>query len=299
MKYLIFLLLPLSMLTTACKSQSSTQTQFTVENFDQEVLDYEPLQGTNVSDKDFKSGLFKLHETKKAVIGDNNQFTYADYWNLTMAFANLGESAQSIEIPFQKAIELNPRDVCAIIKGFGNSRLDTLIPDVFFSFVAKCPSLETKTDTFDLNAYIHKNNLDPALVTLMAQINHDDRQYREKESMNWDIQNSLDKRNQLLIDSLFKVHGGYVGKSKVGKHFESAMWAVVQHAEVDFMTKYLPVIHQAVKDGQLDVVPLKMLLDRYFGLTRGFQVFGTQTGFGFRMANESEEKLIKEKYGII
>ena len=65
------------------------------------------------------------------------------------------------------------------------------------------------------------------------------------------------------------------------------------------MEKYLPVVHIAVKEKELSTTPLKMLIDRYYGLKYGYQVFGSQSSdFGFKMADEKKRKEIKLKYGI-
>lgn len=41
-----------------------------------------------------------------------------------------------------------------------------------------------------------------------------------------------------------------------------------------------------------------MLLDRYYGLTKGYQFFGTQSGFGFETADPARKEEIKAAYGI-
>jgi len=76
------------------------------------------------------------------------------------------------------------------------------------------------------------------------------------------------------------------------------MWAVIQHSNLEMMERYLPVIQKAVKDKELNIVPLKMLIDRFYGLKYGYQIFGSQSGFGFEMADEKTRKEIELKYGI-
>jgi len=41
-----------------------------------------------------------------------------------------------------------------------------------------------------------------------------------------------------------------------------------------------------------------MLIDRFYGLKYGYQIFGSQSGFGFEMADEETRKKIELKYGI-
>jgi len=72
----------------------------------------------------------------------------------------------------------------------------------------------------------------------------------------------------------------------------------MRYMTLETMERYLPVVQDAVRDGELDVGPLKLLIDRYYGLKYGYQVFGTQSGFGFRMADAEKKEQIKLEYGI-
>lgn len=120
----------------------------------------------------------------------------------------------------------------------------------------------------------------------------------EKKTVDWKKQKLLDKENQQTVEALYQQHNTYIGRSLVGTEHEAVMWSVIQHADPEMMEKYLPVIHKAVQDGELDMGPLKMLIDRYYGLTKGYQFFGTQSGFGFENAGKEEKNKIKEMYGI-
>ncbi|MBC8884120.1 hypothetical protein H9X57_14480 [Flavobacterium piscinae] len=100
----------------------------------------------------------------------------------------------------------------------------------------------------------------------------------------------LDLKNQKIIDSLYKIHKTYIGKTLVGTKFENIMWSVVQHGSVDYMEKYLPIIHKEYLNKNFSATPLKMPLDRFYGLKYGYQFFDTQQGFGFESSNEDEIK---------
>lgn len=81
----------------------------------------------------------------------------------------------------------------------------------------------------------------------------------------------------------------------VGKRFDNVMWAVIQHSNPDMMEKYIPIVHKAVENNEIKQTPLKMLIDRFYGLKYGYQIFGSQNGFGFKMAdNETRNKIIKQ-----
>jgi len=133
----------------------------------------------------------------------------------------------------------------------------------------------------------------------MDQISRDDALYRKTSKDDLPVkQAELDQKNQQLIESLCREYGTYIGKGLVGDKYESVMWAVIQHSNVEMMGHYLPLIHKAVKDNELPVAPLKMLIDRFYGLKFGYQVFGTQSGFGFDLAGEERRMEIELEYGI-
>lgn len=282
----------------SCNAQENQNNGFTYEDFNNEILKYEPVRKSGVSEKDFNKGLFRLNETKSAVNNGPENFTYADYWNITMAFVNLDESEKSIRIAFDKAIELDAEKVCQIIEIFGYSQLDIRIPDAFFAFLKNCKDSKSNDEALNLEEYANQNGLKLELVTIMHGIQLADIKFRFNSKMDASKQTILDNQNQAKIDSLYSVFDTYIGKSLVGDKFQNTMWAVVQHSNVEMMEKYLPVIQEAVKNGELKVVPLKMLIDRYYGLKYGYQIYGTQDGFGFDLADEKKRKEISVKYGI-
>jgi hypothetical protein len=113
-----------------------------------------------------------------------------------------------------------------------------------------------------------------------------------------EAQRALDLENQGRIDSLYAVHGVYIGRSLVGPRYETVMWAIIQHSDAGMMERYLPVVHQAYLAGEIGQGPFKMLIDRYHGLTEGFQVFGSQSGFGFELADEATRRSISQRYDL-
>ncbi len=280
-----------------CSGQKEQPRELTYENFESEVLVYHPIKRVGVSDKDFKQGVFILNETKSAVENKPENFTYADYWNIAMAFVNFDESNTNIEIAFKKAIQLDPENICTILNAFGSSELDIRIPATFYPFIKNCPD-QQKVGHIDLEDYLKKNELDPDLVRLMYGIKLADAKYRFEKPVDWSKQKRLDEENQKRIDSLYNKKETYIGRSLVGKKLESTMWTVIQHSNVEMMETYLPVIQKAVQQEELSVGPLKMLIDRFYGLKYGYQVFGTQSGFGFELADEKTKSTIESKYGI-
>jgi hypothetical protein len=282
-----------------CLAKDINSNIFTLENFDDLILSYSPQQRENVSDKAYKHGIFILKETKAATHNDPKKLNSADYWNLTMAFLSLKEPNNHLKIVFKKAITEKNNGMCDYLQSMGIHDLDTLIPDVFNPFYATCNTKAARvTPTFDLDSYAQNGNYDNELIQIINNINEDDIRYRKHKPVDWNKQTPLDLHNQKLINQLYKKYKTYIGQSLVGEKFASTMWAVIQHSNPKMMGQYLPVVHQATKDNELGATPLKMLIDRYYGLTKGYQVFGSQSGFGFNMADEKTRKEIETTFDL-
>ncbi|MEL7340367.1 MAG: hypothetical protein AAGM67_07780, partial [Bacteroidota bacterium] len=155
---------------------------------------------------------------------------------------------------------------------------------------------QEEEEVFDSQAYAEEHQLDLALVQLVHQIAETDQTFREAADTDWSKQTPLDQRNLQLMDSLRNEYGGYVGKDLVGPKLSYVMWIVVQHSTVAKMQEYLPIVQQAVQEEQVGEVPLKMLLDRIYTNTHGYQIFGSQHGVDMGPEEFCEE--IKTRYGL-
>ncbi len=282
--------------------QAEGQFVFSYNNFEKEIIDYTPTQKENVEDREYNYGLMILDEIKNGVKNDPDNFNLANYFNALSAFLTLKESDENIKLAFTKFKESDGS--CEYIVSFENTILSNRKYDPIIIEYNKqleiCKSMaNNEIEEFNISEYCRKHSLDENLVIAIVRISDADQKYRKDDTGNFKTKQKLiDKQNQKSIDSLFNIYDTYIGKGKVGSKFESVMWAVIQHSDVETMGKYLPVVHQAVVEGELDVVPLKMLIDRYYGLKYGYQVFGSQTGFGFEIADEDKKNVIIEKYGI-
>src|SRR5690606_22605229 len=127
----------------------------------------------------------------------------------------------------------------------------------------------------NLDNYIIKNNLDKYLVTLINIVKTNDQKYRTDETKQI-VQKKLDSLNQMVIDSLFSKHRQYIGRTFVGEKFQNVMWQVIQHSNLNYMEKYLPVIKKAVEKQEINQGSLKYLLDRIASKKTGTQYFGSQ-----------------------
>jgi len=94
----IILLVTLLTIADTCLAQSA----LTAENFETQILLYEPVKNAEVTDKDFNYGSMIITEMKKAVKGDTDGFNVADYFNVLSAFLSLQESPENVALAFEK-----------------------------------------------------------------------------------------------------------------------------------------------------------------------------------------------------
>jgi hypothetical protein len=269
------------------------------ETFEQEVLAYVPQLKEGLTQDKINYGNRILDEVKSGVKKRAEKFTVADYFNVLSAFLTLNEREENIRLAFQKFKA--SEGSCEYLLAFKNIVLENekydIIQSEFIEAARQCEASQGATEAFDIKDYIQERKLDRALVERMDYVNTLDQKYRTADGLDAE-QHRADKENQHSIDSLYTIYKRYIGRSLVGPRYEVTMWAVIQHAGVDYMEKYLPVVHQAYLDKELEAGPLKMLIDRYYGLRYGYQVFGSQTGFDFKLATEAQKAAIVKQYGL-
>ena len=292
----IFLLIIISI---SCGAQKGFH--FDYNNFEKQFLSYEPVQKSECSKKDFEYGCMIIKETKNAINDNPNNFDIPDYFNALSAFLTLKESEENIMIVFEKFKDAEGS--CEYFLSLENSvkkyaKYD-IIRENYNKQLKKCKSEFIAEKEFNITEYCKKNNLNLTLVEEINRVDISDQKYRGNTSMELKIkQKKFDNQNQAIIDSLYNIHKSYMGRSLVGEKYKSVMWAVIQHSNAGMMERYLPIVQKAVKEKEIDVVPFKMLIDRFYGLKYGYQVYGTQTGFGFELADDKTRKEIEKKYGL-
>lgn len=292
-----YLLILSVLLFLSTKAQNASV--FTYENFEQQVLEHTPKNHSNISKKNFGLVNRIFDETKSETKNNYKNFNVGDYFNILEAFILLKENKANMKIAFEKF--LNAEGSCEYVIDYENtirtkSKYNS-IRKKFLKRYEKCNNSSSNKNIFDIRKYCKINELDFELVKKINQINVTDLKYRKNKGLNAQQQN-LDKKNQKLIDSLYGKYNSYIGKSLVGDKFQTVMWQVIQHSNIDMMSEYLPIIQTATREKEIGIVPLKMLIDRFYGLKYGYQIFGTQTGFGFELVDDNKRREIKLKYGI-
>ena len=275
------------------------QIVFTFENFESEIMTYEPTQRNGVSDESFKFAKMVIRETKLSIKSDKGRFNRADYMNILTAFCSLDESQMNIDLAFKKLSE--SEGSCDYFTSFGKDLISkesfAPVKQKFEARIKECEETQQEEVCFDLASYSEAQNLDLDLLEIIQDIDVRDQYFRNGDfDSHISDQRSLDLKNQVKIDSLFDVYGSYVGRSLVGEKFEHTMWAVVQHSDEEMMKKYLPILKEAVQGNELALAPLKMTIDRYYSITEGYQIFGSQTGVD--IVDDQRRTIVCKEYGI-
>ena len=277
--------------------------QFTFDHFEEEVLAYTPERSSGVPEKALEFAEMVLNETRSATKGDPRAFNVADYMNVLSVFGSLQRPREDMLLAFRKLC--SAKDHCTYLKAFRQKVMDNEkylpVRDAWLDALETCTSDLTKAeDELSPVAYAKKYQLDIELIVALAKIRQADQAVRKEQGLSGPDQRRLaDGKNQQRIDSLFQEYGTYLGKTLAGKRYQSTMWLVIQHAPLTYMEKYLPIVHQAYLQDEISATPFKMLLDRYHGLKFGYQVFGSQSGFGFRIADEATRERVKREYGVL
>ncbi len=291
----LHLLVSTLLVAQLCHAQAQSSGPLTVENFDKVILSYEPEQMEHHVESDYEKAIFFLQSTQEAVAHAGGNVIYADYWNICMALLRLKEDPDVIAYCFTHAITDSPEDMCQLIAKKGPCGLDQVISQEFFAFTKQCNDLPAKEE-FDLEEYITKHKIDPALARTMRAVQLRDKKYRDEKPVDWNKQRPLDQQNQRIVDSLFTLYGSYIGTSHVGEKLSTAMWLVIQHSHVDMMERYLPHLISAHAQGNLAQTPIRMIIDRIYAHREGYQIYGSQSGVD--LAPEDIRAQVREKYGF-
>lgn len=146
------------------------------------------------------------------------------------------------------------------------------------------PKTSTSSDISDKIDYTQ-------LRHILDSINIEDQKYRsDVDSINkafgwssdemkdhWTKINEVDASNLVIVEDILAKHG-WLSAEQVGGRANSTLFLVIQHSNQDIQEKYLPMMRQAVKDGNANASSLALLEDR-IGLGKGeLQVYGSQVG---------------------
>ena len=274
----------------ACSAQTNKKA-FVYDTYEQQIVKYNPINSGQMGEK-HRNAIKLLEETKKRV-EKNNKFDIADYWNILVILNELNEDESNLMVAFEKFRTADGS--CDYLTSFQKTfkSFPFLIEQKLSNAATIC--LGSVTPAISLENYIEANNLDKSLITIINTIGINDQKYRTVETKQIE-QKKLDLSNQNIIDSLFSEYKQYIGKTLVGEKFQNVMWQVIQHSNLIYMEKYLPVIQKAVDKKEIKQGSLKYLLDRIASEKTGVQYFGSQVNIPF--ADKKIIDKIKKEYKI-
>lgn len=263
-------------------------------------LDFFPSKRDNVTDEEYRKGKYILEQTYAAIKKDSLKITYADHLNIACAFAILKEPKETILYELVQAQEKNLESTATMfILGVKSPEVYNLTQNEYDSLKSKFLAIYEKSQMekkeVDIAKYARDNDLNEGLVRLISSIGKEDQKHRTGD-VDMELQIRIDEINMEKIDSLYSEYHTYIGRSLVGKEYESIMWAVIQHSTLEKHEEYLKVVQEAVESHELPETPFKMLIDRIYAKKHGYQIFGSQGGIPLGTASEIDE--VKNKFGI-
>jgi len=195
-----------------------------------------------------------------------------DYYNAACAWALSGDKKRAF-------INLN----LAIDKGWQHH--SHTLKDTDLASLRHDKEWQTSIDKLMRNIAEYESRFDATLMRELHDIAEKDQRYRiqmiKKQDRQantltelWKKQTELDLQNIRKISSIIAQHG-YPGKSLVGNQWEVA-FLVIQHSDIETQEKYLPLLKDAVKEGELNAASLAMLIDRINVSHDKEQIYGTQ-----------------------
>ena len=131
--------------------------------------------------------------------------------------------------------------------------------------------------------YFNDQNTRNQLRSKEEKYGRDSKQMRDF----WKIILKNDSINLIKVSAILDTQG-WPNKNRIGKKGTSTLFFVIQHADLNTQKKYLQMITEAVKDGNLQKRQFAMFYDRLLLRQGKRQVYGTQLA----MSKESENPYI-------
>jgi len=134
-------------------------------------------------------------------------------------------------------------------------------------------------------------NFDKPLIAILDTIYQEDQKYRleldsigkkyglksEEMTAQWKIINHKDSINLIKIKKILDERG-WLGRDIIGFYGNLTLFLVIQHSDIETQEKYLPMMREAVNNGNAMASDLALLEDRV-ALRKGEkQIYGSQIG---------------------
>ncbi|MEG2099960.1 DUF6624 domain-containing protein [Flavobacterium sp. FlaQc-28] len=89
----------------------------------------------------------------------------------------------------------------------------------------------------------------------------------------------MNKKDSINLVKVMKIldEKGWVGKDKIGEQANQTLFLVIQHSDLKYQQKYLPMMREAVKKGNASLANLAYLEDRVALREGKHQIYGSQS----------------------
>lgn len=225
------------------------------------------------SDEYLESG--KTYE--QAFKANGNKGLVTDRYNAACSWALAGESDKAFDQLFK-------------IAGKGNyTNLPHMLSDSDLNSLHEDKRWDKLVSMVKENKEKKEANYNKELVAILDSVYQEDQKYRQQamemsKEYDWnapEMQGILqtmherDSANLILVTQILDEYG-WLGPDEIGDLGNSTLFLVIQHADLETQLKYLPMMRQAVKDGDARGSSLALLEDRT-NLRQGKkQVYGSQ-----------------------
>ena len=130
-----------------------------------------------------------------------------------------------------------------------------------------------------------------SISVLLDSIHVEDQKYRQKietiadkfgweskeMSKNWKLISETDSSNLIVVNQILNEYG-WLSADQIGEKANSTLFLVIQHSDQETQEKYLPMMRNAVKEGNASASSLALLEDRIALGNGELQIYGSQVG---------------------
>lgn len=134
-----------------------------------------------------------------------------------------------------------------------------------------------------------EKHFDKPLVAMLDSIHLEDQNYRrqigdveekygldsEEMKAHWGLINEKDSINLIKIEKILDERG-WLGTEIIGEQGNSTLFLVIQHSNLETQVKYLPMMREAVSNGNANASSLALLEDRVALRQGKRQIYGSQ-----------------------
>lgn len=132
-------------------------------------------------------------------------------------------------------------------------------------------NLAKQLDTIQTNDQVYREQLD----TIRKKYATDSMQLKIELAKQWKIISEKDSGNLIQVTSIIDKYG-WLSPQIVGDEGSRTLFLVIQHADLNIQKKYLPILKNAVREGNANGKYLAYLEDRIADRENRKQMYGTQ-----------------------